>query len=95
MNDDREVEVLRSLVSLPWITQQHFVGMLQARRTDQVDVFSFSNGNNGGLFTKMAPVGVRGAPLHMGLCWMYGWLREAEKNSPSESYFLLLLLEYA
>ena len=42
MNDDGEVEVLRSLVSLPWITQQHFVGMLQARRTDQVDVFSFS-----------------------------------------------------
>ena len=30
MNDDGEVEALRSLVSLPWITQQHFVGMLQA-----------------------------------------------------------------
>ena len=27
----------------PWITQQHFVGMLQAARTDQVDLFfSFS-----------------------------------------------------
>ena len=35
--DDREGEALRSLVSLPWITQQHFVGMLQARRIDQVD----------------------------------------------------------
>ena len=32
MNDDGEVEALRSLVRLPWITQQHFVGMLQARR---------------------------------------------------------------
>ena len=31
MNDDGEVEALRSLVKLPWITQQHFVGMLQAR----------------------------------------------------------------
>ena len=30
---------LRSLVRLPWITQQHFVGMLQARRIDQVDVY--------------------------------------------------------
>ena len=41
MNDDGEVhvEALRSLVSLPWITQQHFVGMLQARRIDQVDVY--------------------------------------------------------
>ena len=39
MNDDGEVEALRSLVRLPWITQQHFVGMLQARRIDQVDVF--------------------------------------------------------
>ena len=38
MNDDREGEALRSLVSLPWITEQHFVGMLQARRIDQVDV---------------------------------------------------------
>ena len=37
MNGDGEVEALRSLVSLPWITQQHFVGMLQARRMDQVD----------------------------------------------------------
>ena len=34
-----EVEALRSLVRLPWITQQHFVGMLQARRIDQVDVY--------------------------------------------------------
>ena len=39
MNDDGEVVALRSLVSLPWITQQHFVGMLQARRIDQVDVY--------------------------------------------------------
>ena len=39
MNDDGEVEALRSLVRLPWITQQHFVGMLQARRIDQVDVY--------------------------------------------------------
>ena len=48
-----------------------------------------------GAIHKMAPVGVCGALLHTGPCWMYGWLREAEKNSPSESYFLLLLLEYA
>ena len=48
MNDDGEVEALRSLVSLPWITQHHFVGMLQARRIDQVD---------DGLFPfRMAPV---------------------------------------
>ena len=39
MNDDGEVEALRSLVSLPLITQQHFVGILQARRIDQVDVY--------------------------------------------------------
>ena len=39
MNDDGEVEALRSLVRLPWITKQHFVGMLQARRMDQVDVY--------------------------------------------------------
>ena len=39
MNDDGEVEALRSLVSLPWITQQYFIGMLQARRIDQVDVY--------------------------------------------------------
>ena len=39
MNDDGEVEALRSLVTLPWITQQHFVGMLQTRRIDQVDVY--------------------------------------------------------
>ena len=38
MNDDGEVEALCSLVSLPWITQQHFFGKLQARRIDQVDV---------------------------------------------------------
>ena len=37
--DDGEVEALRSLVRLPWIIQQHFVGMLQARRIDQVDVY--------------------------------------------------------
>ena len=48
-----------------------------------------------GAVHKMAPVGVCGGLLHMGPCWMYGWLRAAEKNSPSESYFLLLLLEYA
>ena len=39
MIDNGEVEALRSLVSLPWITQQHFIDMLQARITDQVDVF--------------------------------------------------------
>ena len=39
MNDDGEVEALRSLVRLPWITQQYFVGMLQTRRIDQVDVY--------------------------------------------------------
>ena len=48
-----------------------------------------------GAIHKMAPVGVCGALLHTGPCWMYGWLREAEKNSPSESYILLLWLEYA
>ena len=42
MNDDGEVEALRSLVSLPWITQQHFVGMLQARRLDQIKFSSLS-----------------------------------------------------
>ena len=47
-----------------------------------------------GLFTKMAQVGVCGALLHTGACWMYGWLRAAQKNSPSERYFLLLLLRY-
>ena len=41
MNDDGEVEALRSLVRLPWITSsiKIFVGMLQARRIDQVDVY--------------------------------------------------------
>ena len=39
MNDDGELEALCSLVTLPWITQQRFVGMLQARRIDQVDVY--------------------------------------------------------
>ena len=34
-----EVEALRLLVILPWITEQHFYGMLQARRIDQVDVY--------------------------------------------------------
>ena len=38
MNDDGEMKALRSLVRLPWITQQHFVVLLQARRIDQVDV---------------------------------------------------------
>ena len=47
-----------------------------------------------GAIHKMAPVGVCGALLHTGACWMYGWLRAAEKNSPSERYFLLLLLRY-
>ena len=41
MYDDGEVEALRSLVSLPWITEQHLVGMLQARRIDQVAVYRF------------------------------------------------------
>ena len=46
MNDDRAGEALRSLVSLPWITQQHFVVMLQARRVDvNMTFISFSNGN--------------------------------------------------
>ena len=48
-----------------------------------------------GAIHKMPPVGVCGALLLTGPCGMYGWLREAEKNSPSESYLLLLLLEYA
>ena len=39
MNDDGEVEALRSLVRLPWITQQHFVAMLKARKIYQVDVY--------------------------------------------------------
>ena len=38
VNDNREGEALHSLVSLPWISKQHFVGMLQAGRIDQVDV---------------------------------------------------------
>ena len=45
MNDDGEVEALRLLVSLPLITQRQIVGMLQARRIDQVDVYFLSNGN--------------------------------------------------
>ena len=45
MNDDGEVEALRSLVSLPWIIQQHFVGMLQAEQTKLMFI-SFSNGNS-------------------------------------------------
>ena len=46
MNDDRAGEALRSLVSLPWITQQHFVVMLQARRADvNITFISFPNGN--------------------------------------------------
>ena len=44
---------------------------------------------------KMAPVGVCGALLYTGACWMYGWLRAAEKNSPWESYILIILLENA
>ena len=39
MNDDGEVEALRSLVSLSWITQKYFLGMPQARRIEQVDVY--------------------------------------------------------
>ena len=38
VNDDREGEALCSLV-MPWISQQHFVGMLQAGRIGQVDVY--------------------------------------------------------
>ena len=45
-----------------------------------------------GAIHKMAPVGVCGALLLTGACWLYGWLRAAEKNSPSESYFLLVCL---
>ena len=33
-----------------------------------------------GAIHKMAPVGVCGALLHTGLCWMYGSLRAAEKK---------------
>ena len=44
MNDDGQVEALRSLVRLPWITQQHFGGMLQARGIDSM-IISFSNDN--------------------------------------------------
>ena len=50
-----------------------------------------------GAIHKMSPVGVCGAVLHTGPSIMrdvLGWLHEAEKNSPSESYFLLLLFEY-
>ena len=50
MNDDGEVEALRSLVSLPWATQRHFVGMLQARRKDQDQVEVYF------LFESVAPV---------------------------------------
>ena len=41
MNDDGEVElcVRWSACQLPWITQQHFAGILQARRIDQVDIY--------------------------------------------------------
>ena len=38
VNDNREGEALHSVVSLPLISQQHSVGMLQAGRIDQVDV---------------------------------------------------------
>ena len=48
-----------------------------------------------GAIHKMAAVRVCEALLYTGACWMYCWLRAAKKNSPSESYFLLLLLEYA
>ena len=59
------------------------------------DIWTYEISLAMGAIHKMAPVGVCGALLHTGPCWVYGWLREAEKNSPSESYFLLLLLEYA
>ena len=36
MNEDWEVEALRSLVSLPWITHQHFVSMLQASKNQKL-----------------------------------------------------------
>ena len=56
---------------------------------------AINGGTTMGAIHKMAPVGVCGALLNTGACWMYGWLRAAEKNSPWESYFLLLLLENA
>ena len=48
-----------------------------------------------GAVHKMAPVGVCGALLYTGACWMMAGVRAAEKNSPWESYFLLILLENA
>ena len=71
MNDDGEVEALRSLVSLPWIIQQHFVGMLQARRIDQVDVyfvFEWQVGN-GSVFEKSLDSGR--ISIHKRPCAMY------------------------
>ena len=40
-----------------------------------------------GAIHKMALVGVCGALLHTGPCWMYGWLREAEKTHLGELLF--------
>ena len=50
MNDDGEVEALRSLVSLLWITQQHSLACFkQEEQTNCKLMFtSFSNGNGSG-----------------------------------------------
>ena len=76
-----------------YVTTTRF--QLVARRPAQGCAWRGSASTGMGAIHKMAPVGVCGALLHTGPCWMCGWLREAEKNSPSESYFLLFLLEYA
>ena len=50
-----------------------------------------------GLFTQMAPVGgLRDTSVHMYMLhvWLPAWWRAAERDSPWESYFLLLLFEY-
>ena len=40
----------------------------------------------------MAPVGVCGALLHTGLCWMYGWLSVAEKTHLRRATFCFFCL---
>ena len=40
-----------------------------------------------GAIHKMAPVGVCGALLYTGACWMYGWLRAAEKTHLGRAFF--------
>ena len=40
----------------------------------------------------MAQVGICGALLYTGACWMYGWLRAADKNSPSRATFYSLTI---